>query len=390
MPETLKTPVKKTLNALLLLLLPLQAALASPLTRLENLNLKTLPPVEAPAVPAPFYEPDRAGYDWSGLPAYIFTEEEELARPLVAAINRTARTLDVALYNLQIDATVEALVRARARGVKVRVLFDKAHIVPKAGRQIQAVIDSGIETRMMNGRNGSGAMHCKYAVFDGALLQTGSANWSGFAETFSYENIMFVADPDIVSGYGAAFDWMWRQARPPDAPGAPAAKHTPPPSDPTPDVYFNGTALPDYAFSPYGGTEEAIIRAIDAARSEAAVAMFTFTSRNLMAALQRAAARGVSVKLLTFIGQKFPFLQEAGASRISLRFSNGRKEKGQMHNKFAVLDGKLLINGSYNWTVTAETSNTENTIFTTEPAYVLPYKAEFDKLYLQGFALQQQ
>ena len=193
-----ETPVKIILNALLLLLLPLQAALAAPLPGLENLNLKTLPPVEVPAVSAPFYEPDRAGYDWTGLPAYVFTEEEELARPLVDAIDRTARTLDVALYNLQIDSTVQALIRAKARGVKVRVLFDKAHVLPEAGRQIKAVIDSGIETRMMNGRNGSGAMHCKYAVFDSALLQTGSANWSGFAETFSYENIMFVADQDIV------------------------------------------------------------------------------------------------------------------------------------------------------------------------------------------------
>lgn len=372
--------MKKIFNSLLLLSLSAQAVLAAP-PALESLTLKTLPPVQVPLAPAP-YAAAGAAYDWAGLPAYIFTEEEKLAPPIIDAIGRARRTLDVALYNLQIDAAVEALVKARARGVKVRVLFDDAHVYPQANKQIQAVIDSGIETRAMNGRGGTGAMHCKFALFDGALLQTGSANWSGFAESFSYENIMFVSDRDIIDGYARDFEWMWAQAKPAGQPEAAAAKPTAPPSDPTPDVNFNGTMLPDYAFSPRGGTEEAIVRAIDAARSEVALAMFTFTSKPIMEAMQRAAARGVKMKLMLFSGQKFPFFKDAKASRMDLRFKDGRLEKGQMHNKFAVLDGKLLINGSFNWTATAENANTENTIFTTAPEYVAPYKAEFDKLYL--------
>lgn len=362
------------------LLLPGFAAASS---ALENYALATLlreaPPQALPLPPLP---PDRAGYNWSGLPAYVFTEREPLAAPIIRAIDRTARTLDVALYNLQIEETVAALIRARARGVKVRVLFNSAHVYPQAGRQIQAVIDSGIESRAMNGRGGTGAMHCKYAVFDGTLLQTGSANWSGFAESFSYENIMFTADPDIVDGYGRNFIWMWDQARPAGQPDAPAAKPTPPPSDPTPDVFFNGVTLPDYAFSPRGGTEAAIVKALDAARSSVDVAMFVFTSANIMEALKRASVRGVKVRLMLFRGQKFPFFKEARASHMELRWKEGRKEKGQMHNKFAVLDSRLLINGSFNWTVTAETANTENTIFTTEPEYVNAYQAEFDALYV--------
>ena len=376
--------MRNIVNSLLLLLISVPAVFSAPPEALESVTLRTLPPLAVPAVPVPFYTPDGARYNWSGLPAYVFTEQEPLAAPIVEAIGRTRETLDVALYNLQIDGAVDALVKAKARGVKVRVLFDAAHVYPQANKQIQAVLDSGLETRAMNGRGGSGAMHCKYALFDGALLQTGSANWSGFAETFSYENIMFVADADIVAGYERNFEWMWRQARPAGQPDAAAQKPSAPPVDPTPDVNFNGTQLPDYAFSPRGGTEAAIVAAIDAARSEADVAMFTFTSKNIMEALKRASARGVNVKLMLFIGQKFPFFQEAKTGRMELRFKEGRLEKGQMHNKFAVLDGKLLINGSFNWTVTAETSNTENTIFTTAPEYVSPYKAEFDKLFLKA------
>jgi phosphatidylserine/phosphatidylglycerophosphate/cardiolipin synthase-like enzyme len=372
--------VKKLSNSLLLLALSVQAVFAAP-PAIETLTRTTLPPVQVPQAAAPLDVSGRAAYSWSGLPAYVFTEEEKLAPPIVDAIGRARRTLDVALYNLQIDSTVEALVKAKARGVKVRVLFDAAHVYPQAGKQMQDVINSGIETRAMNGRGGTGAMHCKFAIFDGALLQTGSANWSGFAESFSYENIMFVSDKDIIEGYGKDFDWMWAQARPAGQPDAAAAKPTAPPSDPTPDVNFNGTLLPDYAFSPKGGTEAAIVKAVDAARSEVDLAMFTFTSSNIMEALKRASARGVTVKLMLFSGQKFPFFKDAKAGRMALRMKDGRQEKGQMHNKFAVLDGRLLINGSFNWTATAENANTENTIFTTEPSYVAPYKAEFDKLY---------
>ena len=369
--------MKRPFGSLLLSLLAVPCALAAPaaVPDLQLMRAAGLPPAAVPASPAP----QGAGYDLSGLPAYIFTDEDRLAAPLVAAMDRTRHTLDVALYNLQIDDAAAALARAQRRGVKVRVLFDRAHVYPQAGRQIQAVLDAGIEAREMNGRGG--AMHCKFAVFDGTLLETGSANWSGFAETMSYENIMFTADPDFVSGYAADFEWMWAQARPVGRPDAPAARPSAPPSDPTPDVAFNGVTLPDYVFSPRGGTEAAIAKAVDAARSEIDVAMFTFTSKNIMEALKRAAARGVSVKLMLFSGQKFPFFREAKAARMELRFKDGRSEKGQMHNKFAVLDGKLLINGSFNWTVTAENANTENTVFTTEPAYVAPYKAEFKKLF---------
>ena len=33
---------------------------------------------------------------------------------------------------------------------------------------------------------------------------------------------------------------------------------------------------------------------------------------------------------------------------------------GLMHNKFAIIDGKSLVTGSFNWTLTAEERNEEN------------------------------
>ncbi len=41
-----------------------------------------------------------------------------------------------------------------------------------------------------------------------------------------------------------------------------------------------------------------------------------------------------------------------------------------MHHKFAVLDGTLLLNGSFNWTKNASQNNNENIMITNNP-YVL-------------------
>jgi phosphatidylserine/phosphatidylglycerophosphate/cardiolipin synthase-like enzyme len=361
------------------------SAFSAGIPRLETINLETLLRSELPAVPVPLYAPpQKAVYDWSGLPAYIFTEEAKVSDAVTKAIDRTRSTLDVALYNLQIPAASKALLRARERGVAVRVILDYEHVYPKAGPEMQDLIDAGMDVRVMKGRAGSGSMHCKFAIFDGQLLETGSANWSLSAENASYENMMFVSDPHIIQGYQADFDWMRAQAKPAGQPEAPSAKPTPPPADPKPSVNFNGTLLPNYVFSPRGGTEALIVKAIDASRSEVDVAMFSFTSKPAMAALVRAAGRGVKVKLLLYVKSAFPFRDDVKKNGIEVRLKEGRVGNGLMHNKYAVIDRALLINGSFNWSDTAENLNTENTIFTTAPEYVTPYASEFDKLYLKA------
>ena len=380
--------MKKLLRSLLLLLITVPSVVSAGSPALESLHLKDLGLYQLPAAPPPVLAPPprSAAYDWSGLPAYLFTEEEKVSAVVVNAIERTGSTLDVALYNLQIPAASRALVQARDRGVKVRVILDYEHVYPKAGKEMQDLVDAGLDVRVMKGRAGSGSMHCKFAVFDGKLIETGSANWSLSAESASYENMMFVSDQHIIQGYQADFEWMWRQARPAGKPDAPADKPTAPPADPAPSVNFNGTILPNYIFSPRGGTEAAIVKAIDSSRSEVDVAMFSFTSKPAMAALVRASARGVKVKMLLYAKSAFPFREEVKKNNIEVRLKEGRVGNGLMHNKYAVMDGSLLVNGSFNWSATAEDLNTENTIFTMAPVYVTPYKAEFDKLFLQGFA----
>lgn len=54
-----------------------------------------------------------------------------------------------------------------------------------------------------------------------------------------------------------------------------------------------------------------------------------------------------------------------------------------MHHKFVLIDNKLLINGSFNWTRNAITGNQENVVVTDYPQLVQAFQAEFEKLWIQ-------
>lgn len=52
-----------------------------------------------------------------------------------------------------------------------------------------------------------------------------------------------------------------------------------------------------------------------------------------------------------------------------------------MHNKFAILDGSLLLTGSFNWTKTAVLLNYDNILVTSQPTIVEQYQRQFDHLW---------
>ncbi len=123
-------------------------------------------------------------------------------------------------------------------------------------------------------------------------------------------------------------------------------------------------------FSPQGKCSNYIIRELEQAKKEILVAIYAFTSDELANAIVRARKRGVSVQVVVDrefdaanVKSKATFLE---AKKILLRRVAGlkagatEKEAGLMHQKFAVIDRRLVLTGSYNWTHSAETLNDEN------------------------------
>ncbi len=54
-----------------------------------------------------------------------------------------------------------------------------------------------------------------------------------------------------------------------------------------------------------------------------------------------------------------------------------------MHHKFAVIDRKYVLNGSFNWTRQAVTGNNENVLITSDKEMLKGFRSEFEKLWAQ-------
>jgi phosphatidylserine/phosphatidylglycerophosphate/cardiolipin synthase-like enzyme len=145
-------------------------------------------------------------------------------------------------------------------------------------------------------------------------------------------------------------------------------------------------------FSPVGKCSGYIVREIDRAQREVLVAVFAFTSDDLAWALAKARKRGIKVQVI--LDREFDkgrenskglFLEQQGVSVRRVFGAGGKnsdKEPGLMHQKFAVIDRKVLLTGSYNWTVAADKFNNENLLLFHDAAPLADeYRKEFFRLW---------
>jgi len=142
-------------------------------------------------------------------------------------------------------------------------------------------------------------------------------------------------------------------------------------------------------FSPQGKCSAHILREIDQAKKELLVAVYAFTHDELAHALVHAKKRGVTVQVVIdrefdagndrskgkfFEAQKVPLRRLSG-----LRSPTHDKDAGLMHQKFAVIDRRIVFTGSYNWTHSADSSNDENLLLFRDAG---PLAEEYRKTFL--------
>ncbi len=124
-------------------------------------------------------------------------------------------------------------------------------------------------------------------------------------------------------------------------------------------IFFS---LIEVYFSPNGGCKNAIIREIRNAEKTIYIAMYVLSEDDIIEELIRAKGRKVDVKiLLDWEGIEGGYTREMKMRKAGIDVKISRKrENANMHNKFAVIDGEIIITGSYNWTRNAEVLNDEN------------------------------
>ncbi len=142
---------------------------------------------------------------------------EDTAHALADFLGAAQRTLEIAIYDLNLPPALQTIVvgaieEAQKRGVAVRLAYNVDHAktipVPPPPQHDPAAVESlPFPTAAIPGV--PDLMHHKYVVRDQASVWTGSTNWTGDSWTREENVVVTVDSPELAARYGVDFEQLW-------------------------------------------------------------------------------------------------------------------------------------------------------------------------------------
>ncbi len=285
---------------------------------------------------------------------------------LAEAIRNAEFSVDAAIYHLNLWSIRDALIAAHNAGVQVRVVAESDNLDEIEIQELQEV---GIEVL---GDRRESLMHNKFVVIDGLDVWTGSMNFTVNGAYRNDNNLVHIRSTKLAENFTTEFNEMFVQ----DMFGNDVINRTPNPS-----LMLDGTQIETY-FSPDDGTADQIINAIQNAEVSIHFMAFSFTSDGIAQALIETANNGVLVtgvfeesQYYSNTGTEYDNLLDAG---LNVRLDGNDRN---MHHKVFIIDGEIVITGSYNFSRSAEERNDENTLIIYSPELASRYVAEFERVF---------
>ena len=285
---------------------------------------------------------------------------------LAEAIRNAEFSVDAAIYHLNLWSIRDALMAAHNAGVKVRVVAESDNLDEV---EIQELQDAGIE---ILGDRRESLMHNKFVVIDGLDVWTGSMNFTVNGAYRNDNNLIHIRSTKLAENFTAEFEEMFVQ----DMFGDDVISRTPNPS-----FTLDGALIETY-FSPDDGTATQIIEGIQGAETSIHFLAFSFTSDDIAQALVDAANNGVTV---TGVFEESQYHSNTGteydnllAAGLDVRLDGNDRN---MHHKVFIIDGEIVVTGSYNFSRSAEVRNDENTLIIYSPEIAAQYLTEFERVF---------
>ncbi len=290
---------------------------------------------------------------------------------LLADIAAAQERVDVAVFDIDLPELRDALVQAAQRGVTVRLVFDDENLEDaRVAELVGDLDDAGIVTR---GDERSPFMHSKFVVVDGQIVWTGSWNLTTNCTYRNNNNMLRIVNPTMAAVYHTEVEQLM-------AGNFGKSKES---NAPHPTIPIDDGSLTFY-FSPVDGINQHVVDTINQAKQSISFMAFSFTDDAIGQALIDAQARGVTVsgvverQSANGTGSEYPVLVDAGIDVLT----DGNCYI--MHHKTIVVDERIVVTGSYNFTKSAEQSNDENLLIIDSPAFAREYLAEYARVRQQA------
>ena len=287
---------------------------------------------------------------------------------LIEKINAAQTSIHIASFEFDLTPVAEALIAAKQRGVDVRWVTDDEHGLeadaePGHG-QFAMLQEGGIEVRS---DTRSALMHDKFWIFDGQIVWTGSTNVTENGVFDQDNNTVVIQSPELAAIYEREFQEMWDGKFGPRSPSTLDQQI----------AMVNGSRIVVVFTSEDPALENAIVPIVKSATKSVRFLTFSFTDFPLADAMSQRWKAGVDV---AGVFEKVGSETEASELRTLMCRSVPVKQDGNpgfLHHKVIVVDERIVITGSMNYSTNAEENNDENVIIIDN--------AEIARLYLQEF-----
>ncbi len=289
--------------------------------------------------------------------------------PLVAAIDKAQVSVDVAAYSMSLRSVRDALLRAQKRGIQVRMVMESTNV---SSTVPLALLEAGIR---IVGDNRQGLMHDKFVIIDRSEVWMGSMNFTTSGTYEDNNNLMRIQSSEVAENYTVEFEEMFKR----NFFGPDVLAQTP-----NPYLTIDGTLLEVY-FSPDDQVALRIVELLRDAQESITFMAYSFTSSDFGKIISQKAKQGLKIngvmeeeQVNSNKGTQFSYFDKADLPV----YKDGNER--QMHHKVFIIDDKIVITGSYNFSFSAETNNDENVIIFFDPQIAAQYLAEFERVEAQA------
>ncbi len=289
--------------------------------------------------------------------------------PLVEAIDGARLSIDIAAYSISLNSVRNALIRAHQRGVTVRMVMESSNM---ENSDPQRMLEAGIP---IFGDNREGLMHDKFIIIDRSEVWMGSMNYTD-SGAYDDNNHMFrIFSTKMAENYIKEFEEMFND----DMFGPDAVSQTPNPS-----LIIDGTQV-DTFFSPDDRVLRSLAPVLSSAEESIYFLAFSFTSNDLGDIVRAKAEEGLDIRgvmddeqIRSNQGTEFDPFRQAGLDVLI----DGMD--GQMHHKVFIIDEKIVVFGSYNFSQAAEERNDENLLIVHHEGIAEQFMKEFQRVSRQA------
>ncbi len=351
-------------------------------TGINPFGLIKLPGTKEPLTPPPSDVPETIPPgDWWQV---YFTDPQNINDPddltgsipekLIALIDAAQDTIHIASFEFNLTPVAEALVAAHERGVEVKWVTDDEHGIEADEEddhgQFAMLEEAGIEVK---DDQRSALMHDKFWIFDGQTVWTGSTNITTNGNFRNNNNVIVIESPEVAAIYEREFDEMWGGEFGPTSSSTPDDQAT----------TINGTPVQVW-FAAEDDVVSRLIPLVENAQSNIRFMAFSFTHDDLGAAVLASAEAGIDVQgIFEVRGSETQYseLPALYCADVPVRQDGNPRT---FHHKVFIIDDKILVTGSLNFSNNADNSNDENVVVITNSDIAALYLEEFERRWAEA------